>query len=163
MCTTIRKAKKGLLNYFFHQTFATNVGSVLPTRMDGPVCYINAQIGQHVTFTIAICVTHIDFFCSAEYVTLSKGKGFPLLFYCQFMQDVNKDKSQFVQVEVYTLAVFVPQSNILFPYRPTLLRHCCGGVGYLSAQSGAMHLPHLSLATATDIFMLPYSNGRRSV
>jgi len=61
------------------------------------------------------------------------------------------------------LAVFVPQSNILFPYRPILLRHCCGGVGYLSAQSRAMRLPHLSLATATDIFMRPYSNGRRSV
>ena len=62
MCTTIRKAKKGLLNYFFHQTFGTNVGSVLPTRMDGPVCYINVQIGQYVTFTIAICITPIDLF-----------------------------------------------------------------------------------------------------
>jgi hypothetical protein len=81
MCTTIRKAKKKLLNYFFHQTFATNAGSVLPSRMDGPVCYINAQIGQYLTFTIAVCVTHIDFFCCAENVTPSKGKVFPLLFY----------------------------------------------------------------------------------
>jgi len=49
--------------------------------MDGPVCYINVQIGQYVTFTIATCITKMDLFFSAENVTLSKGKGFPLLFY----------------------------------------------------------------------------------
>jgi hypothetical protein len=66
-----------------------------------------------------------------------------------------KNKSQCRSIQLRILAVVVPQSNILYPY--TLLRPSCrlgGGRGYLSAQGTAMHLSHLSLAAATDIFML---------
>lgn len=77
-----------------------------------------------------------------------------------------KDTVQFRSLNRRILVV-VPQNSISFLYKyipmyiaQTFLKG--GGIGYLSTQGTAMHLPYLSLPTATDIFMLSYSHVRMS-